>query len=79
MAFFIVKLGVAALWHRAAGVARAGITHDLLGKIDWFFKEPLKNALNLNSIEPTGWFAMATSVFIVVGLSSTSAIPFDIA
>jgi hypothetical protein len=65
--FFVMKLGVA-VYGAVAGTARAGVTHDVFGKIAWFIKEPLNNALNLNSIEPTGWFAGATGVFIVVGL-----------
>ena len=65
--FFIMKLGVA-VYGAVAGSGRAGVTHDVFGKISWFVKEPLLNALNMNSIEPTGWFAVATGIFIVVGL-----------
>lgn len=67
MEFLVAKLGVA-VYGPVAGSARSGITHDVVGKIHWFLKEPLKNALNLNSIDPTGRFAVASAIFIVVGL-----------
>jgi len=65
--YFVAKLGVA-VYGPAAGTARAGITHDVPGKIHWFINEPLKNALNLNSLDPTGRFAVAAAIFIAVGL-----------
>ena len=65
--FLVMKLGVA-VYGAVAGSGRAGVTHDVFGKMTWFIKEPLMNALNLNSIEPTGRFAVATGIFIVIGL-----------
>jgi hypothetical protein len=65
--FFVMKIGVA-VYGAVAGSGRAGLTHDVFGKMTWFIKEPLMNALNLNSIEPTGRFAVATGIFIVIGL-----------
>jgi hypothetical protein len=65
--FFVMKLAVAA-YGPLMGSDRAGVTHDVFGKIAWFIKEPLKNALNLNSIQPKRWRAEATAVFIAVGL-----------
>jgi hypothetical protein len=65
--FFVMKIGVA-IYGPIAGVGRAEITHDVIGKIDWFIHQPLLNALNLNSIVPTGGFAVAIGILIVVGL-----------
>jgi hypothetical protein len=65
--FLVMKLGVAA-YGPLMGADRAGVTHDVFGKIAWFIKEPLKNALNLNSIQPKRWRAEATAIFIVIGL-----------
>jgi hypothetical protein len=65
--FFVARIAVA-VYGPAAGSARAGITHDVLGKIHWFINEPLKNALNLNSIDASERLAITISVFIVVGL-----------
>jgi hypothetical protein len=65
--FFIARVGVA-VYGPIAGSARAGITHDVFGKIHWFIKEPLKNALNLNSIDSSERLAITVSIFIVFGL-----------
>jgi hypothetical protein len=65
--FLVMKLGDAA-YGPLMGLDRAAITHDAAGKIAWFFKEPLRNALNLNLIHPKTWRAEATAIFIAVGL-----------
>jgi len=42
------------------------INHDMLGKLQWFFQEPLVNALNLWNIFPKKTLSIAVSGFIIL-------------
>ena len=44
------------------------LSTDTLGKLNWFIREPLFNALNLHNIFPEKSMAMGLSVFLVVTL-----------
>jgi hypothetical protein len=47
---------------------RTHLTYDVLGKVLWFFQEPLTNALNFAQISPKPWLALAFAAFIGGGL-----------
>ncbi|MGO8948185.1 MAG: hypothetical protein ACLQUY_11075 [Ktedonobacterales bacterium] len=47
---------------------RTQLVHDIPGKIVWFLKQPLRNALNLTSITPSTRTGVLIGTFIVIGL-----------
>jgi hypothetical protein len=67
LAFGILRLGIA-LYGHLLPTTRTNLTHDILGKALWFFREPLTSALNLGQISPKPWLALTLAAFIGVGL-----------
>ena len=47
---------------------RVGFTHNLSGKLYWFFDNPLRDALNLVNLWPDGTIAVALAAFILCGM-----------
>jgi len=72
--FIAFKIGAAC--YGAGNAQRLGLTQDVPGKLIWFLKQPLKNALNLDSFEPSRRFAAVMAVFIVAGLLLSFAGPW---
>ncbi len=64
--FIVFKIGAAA--YGPSDAMRAGLTPDALGKVIWFLRKPLRNALNLDALHPSLDFAIIAVVFIASGL-----------
>ena len=48
--------------------SRTQLVHDIPGKIEWFFKQPLRNALNFYSLSRQPLVAVLVGLFILAGL-----------
>jgi hypothetical protein len=64
--FIAFKIGTAC--YGASDEQRAGLTRDGLGKVIWFLRKPLRNALNLDAFHPSLDFAIIAAILIVGGL-----------
>jgi hypothetical protein len=64
--FIVFKIGTAS--YGASDEQRAGLTQDVFGKVIWFLKKPLRNALNLDALHPSFDFAIIAAIVVVVGL-----------
>jgi hypothetical protein len=62
----VVKLVVHLVGNATPNVARTSLTHDVLGKVRWFFHGPLYGSLNLYNLTPSAWFA-ALSALVAFG------------
>ncbi|MFN1150007.1 glucosyl transferase GtrII family protein [Serratia liquefaciens] len=58
------------VWMYGSSLPRSEITNDLYGKIHWFIKEPLVNAINNFNISPTNFFTIFSSILIIAGMIS---------
>jgi len=67
VAYVMVRAGQA-LFPGVVGPERAHITKDVVGKVLWFVREPLRNALNLHNIRPSASAAVALFFFSTCGL-----------
>lgn len=67
-AFAVSQIGVALYEKELLLPPRASLTVDLLGKMSWFFREPLACALHLLSLFPHRWSSVTISMFIVGGM-----------
>lgn len=66
--FALMKVLPIIMFHAANGFARTDLTHDIVGKLVWFVTNPLFNALNLFSIEPSVLFAAVVGFICIAGL-----------
>jgi hypothetical protein len=64
--FAAVKVGV----HFYGGVTagRTTLVHDLVGKVQWFWNEPLRNSLGMFDLAPTASLAIAIAIVAAVGI-----------
>jgi hypothetical protein len=58
----------AVLSTQPSGDSRTAVVQDKLGKVIWFVREPLVNALNLGKLPPTARMALIVGVLIMFGL-----------
>jgi hypothetical protein len=65
-AYAVVKVG--AQHYGAPGGGRTALTHDLLGKLRWFWDQPLLNALNPFDLVPSWTIAGVTIGVATVGI-----------
>ncbi|CBX44540.1 hypothetical protein P88_00290 [Erwinia phage phiEt88] len=49
---------------------RAKITHDFIGKLNWFIDQPLMMSINNYSITPSDSYTLISSALVIVGLST---------
>jgi hypothetical protein len=68
LAYLMVKLGAHLFGDTASNVVRNSLTHDVIGKVRWFFKEPLYGSLNLFALTPSPWLAGFVAVVATVGI-----------
>jgi hypothetical protein len=64
--FITLKIGTAC--YGPSDEQRAGLTRNVLGKVIWFLKKPLRNGLNLDALHPSFDFAIIAAILIVAGL-----------
>jgi uncharacterized membrane protein len=57
LAFLVLKLAVHYLGNTTTAGARSTLTHDVVGKTQLFFEQPLFRALNLFDLTPSRWLA----------------------
>lgn len=68
LAYLVVKLGVHEIGATAPNAARNTLTHDLSGKVHWFFQQPLYRSLNLFELTPTPWLAALVAAVAAGGI-----------
>jgi hypothetical protein len=66
LAYAILKLSLHLLGNDAFGGSRSHLSHDVSGKLSWFFRQPLYRSLNLFDLTPTPGFA-AVVVAVAAG------------
>jgi hypothetical protein len=64
--FVVVKVGVHFFGGQGAG--RSSLNHDVVGKVRWFFDQPLVNALNVFELVPKTTLAEGVALFAAVGI-----------
>jgi hypothetical protein len=67
LAYLVVKLGVHAVGTSAPNAGRNALTHDVMGKVRWFFEWPLYRSLNLFDLTPTPWLAVLVGTIAAGG------------
>ncbi len=68
LAFLVLRLSVRLIGETATGAARSSLTHDLDGKVRWFFEQPLYRSLNLFDLTPTRWLAALVATVAAAGI-----------
>jgi len=70
---FVAMIG-AFLWVKSVHLyygtdtGRSGLNRDIVGKVEWFWNEPLPNALNLFELAPRWTLAAAIAIVAAVGI-----------
>jgi hypothetical protein len=67
LGYLVVKLGVHFVGHTTNAV-RNTLTHDPVGKLDWFFREPLYGSLNLFDLTPSRLLAIVVAAVSICGI-----------
>jgi hypothetical protein len=67
-AYLMVKLGTHIVGEKAPDASRNALTHDVAGKVSWFFHEPLYLSVNLFDLTPSRWFAVLVAVISTGGI-----------
>jgi hypothetical protein len=67
LAYIEIKLTVHFMGE-ATGAARNSLTHDVAGKVRWFFDEPLYRSLNLFDLTPSLWLAAFVATVAAGGI-----------
>ena len=62
-----IKLAPIICFGSSNGLSRTALVHDFLGKIIWFFKEPLFDSINIFRINPGIEYAVVFAVIIISG------------
>jgi hypothetical protein len=68
LAFLIVKLAVHLVGNAAPNAARTALTHDVIGKVRWFFHGPLYGSLSLFDLTPSPWIAAPVATIAIGGI-----------
>jgi hypothetical protein len=68
IAFGLLKLGVHLVGKTAPNATRNGLTHDVAGKVHWFFEQPLYRSLNLFELTPSRWLATVVAAVAAGGI-----------
>jgi hypothetical protein len=68
LAFLVAKLAGHFLGRTSTAGGRLHLTHDVLGKAQWFFKHPLYQSLNLFDLTPSRWLATLVACLAIVGV-----------
>lgn len=66
--FGLAKLLPIIIAGRSLPQSRTALSSDTAGKLLWFFRNPMVDALNFWTIEPSTGFAICTALFIASGL-----------
>jgi hypothetical protein len=72
--FLVTRIAIHFLAHGADYTSTAGapyrttLTHDPVGKVRWFFEQPLYRSLNLFDLTPSSWLAALVAVIAVGGI-----------
>src|SRR4029077_4998760 len=64
----IRKLAVQIADESAPNASNGVFTHDPIGKIGWFFRQPLYRSLNLSDVTPSRWLAALVAGVAIVGI-----------
>jgi hypothetical protein len=68
LGFAAYKIGMAVYGTEFVGPERSTLTTDIRGKVLWFLRWPLMDALNVNILFPERWFAVTVCIFVMTGL-----------
>jgi len=66
--FTAYKLGMAVYGTESVGPLRSTLTTDIAGKVLWFLRWPLIDALNIHNLFPERWFTVMVGIFVITGL-----------
>ena len=69
LGFVIFRIGVLSYGAELIGMQRATLVTDVVGKMYWFLKEPLKNSLNAINVLPTWTVAVGVALWTAGGVS----------
>jgi hypothetical protein len=67
-AFLATKLAIHIVGKSAPNAERSSLTHDVVGKVRWFFELPLYRSLNLFDITPSHWLAAVVATVAAGGI-----------
>jgi hypothetical protein len=68
LAFLVVKLALHVVGNAAPNTARTALTHDVIGKVRWFFHGPLYGSLSLLDLTPSAWLAAPVATIAIGGI-----------
>jgi hypothetical protein len=68
LAFLVAKVAGHYLGKTSTASGRLHLTHDVVGKAQWFFKHPLYQSLNLFDLTPSRWLAALVASVATVGI-----------
>jgi hypothetical protein len=67
VAFVLGKLAAHAAHNTSPNAERSHLTHDVIGKVDWFFTHPLYRSLSLFQLTDSPWLAAIVATIAVGG------------
>jgi hypothetical protein len=67
-AFLVARLAVHVVGKAAPNPERNALTHDVIGKVSWFFRGPLYQSLNLFDLTPSPWLAVIVGAVAIGGI-----------
>jgi hypothetical protein len=68
LAFLVHRLAIHVVGNTVPNRSRNELTHNVIGKLGWFFEKPLYKSLNLFDLTPSPWFAAGVAAVAIVGI-----------